>query len=174
MHKAIEGFVGTLTASGAYLLLFTLFWASVWGAARLAFAARRPQVEDAGGLVLEAPGRCSVAGVGFLILGWFLLAVFHKTGPLMVLLILWWLRHVFRGFLAWLLVRGRQVRAEVEGDPGTDADALREGVRTTAMASAMPVLGWALLFMAVLQGAGAESLRSLGRRAGPGPAAASE
>jgi hypothetical protein len=165
VHKAIEGMVGTLTASGAYLLGFALFWISVWGATRLGFAARREEIEDTAGLVLEAPGRCYVAGVGFLILGWFLLAIGKGLGPLVLLVVLWWIRHVFRGLIAWFLVRGRQVRTHVVEDPGTDADALREGVRSTALASALPFLGWAYLFMAALQAAGAESLRSLGRRA---------
>lgn len=168
MHKAIEGFIGTLTASGAYLLLFTLFWATLWGSARLGFAARREEIEDTAGLVLEAPGRCYVAGVGFLVLGWFVLALGKGLGPLAILLVLWWVRHVFRGLVAWFLVRGRQVRTHVVEDLGTDADALHEGLRSAALVSAMPFLGWALFFMAALQGAGAESLRSLGRRAATG------
>ena len=173
MHKSVRALLELLTASGAYLLVFALFWVTVWGAARLSFAARREDVDTTGGLLAQAPGRCYVAGVGFLILGWFLLALGKKLGPLVVLVILWWVRHVFRGLVAWFLVRGRQVRAHVVEEPGTDADALREGVRSAAMASALPVLGWAFFGMAALQAAGAESLRGLGRR-GASPAAPAE
>lgn len=159
MEKQVQNLVGLVTALLAYSALLLAFWTTVAGAARLSMAARRDETARAVARLREAPGRCYLAGIAWLLVGWFLMAAGKRLGILALVLLLFWLRHVFRGLVAWMWMRGHQILVELEEVPPTDREALAHGLRATAMASALPIVGWSFLLLAALQGGGAESLR---------------
>lgn len=141
-----------------YLTLLVLAWGAVLGAGRLSLVARYREHQQAGTVLDRAPGRCYLAGLGGLFLGWIALALLKSLHLLALLFLLAWVRKVFRGLVGVALLRGRQLREGLDEAPGSEAEAFGTGLLALALASALPVLGWGYLALVLVQGLGAEIL----------------